>query len=539
LEKKSQFWVDSEEIEYVSTLLNPLGTGMMGRIEIDRIHVNLPIYQGTDEQELQSGAGYWIGTSLPTGGESTHCVITAHTGLVKAKLFTDLDKLEEGDRFTLHVLDRDMTYEVDQILITEPEDMSALGIVEGKDYVTLYTCYPYGVNTQRLLVRGHRITVTPEEQLEIEQKKRNSQMLILAVLILLVLLFGFFWWRKRQRKKQRKPQLSPLILFMCLCLSALINGTSLHALAADSGGSILVKFQVSNVPFQLYQVAENKERSLQLETGFQGCEIQLDTMEADDLRTAATTLYAATLSGQIEPGWTGTTDDTGQLLFNTLTPGWYLLTSAGYISPTVLRVEEGEITYSEPKLVLDQGTDTPQSGTVDVTVEKKWVDEGYESERPSSIEVQLYQNESLYQTVLLSASNNWTYTWLKLPADATYMVTEKTALSDYRMSVVEESNRFTITNTCTIEAIESEKVVETSKEPEASKPGESEKNIEVRATETNNDPMAGKKTTEQGGSAGAPRTGDTTEIAIWLLLNMSAIGVISVLIKRKKGGQRT
>ncbi len=163
LGKPSQFWTDAEEQAYVATLLNPLGTGMMGRIEIPKINVDLPIFQGTEEQQLQSGAGYWFGSSLPTGGESTHCVITAHTGLVKAKLFTDLDQLEEGDLFFLHVLDRDMAYEVDQVLITEPEDMDALYIVDGEDYVTLYTCYPYGVNTHRLLVRGHRVELTSEE----------------------------------------------------------------------------------------------------------------------------------------------------------------------------------------------------------------------------------------------------------------------------------------------------------------------------------------------------------------------------------------
>ena len=145
--------VSEEEEGEIFNLLNPLGTGMMGSIEIPAIQVNIPIFQGTGEKALQSGAGFWLGTSLPTGGPSTHCVITAHNGLVKAKMFTDLDKLQIGDEFTLHILDRDLTYQVDQILVTEPEDTSQLQIVEGKDYVTLYTCTPYGVNTHRLLVR--------------------------------------------------------------------------------------------------------------------------------------------------------------------------------------------------------------------------------------------------------------------------------------------------------------------------------------------------------------------------------------------------
>lgn len=198
LEKESQFWVDGEEREYVGTLLNPLGTGMMGHITIPKINVNLPIYQGTDEQELQSGAGYWIGSSLPTGGASTHCIITAHTGLVKAKLFTDLDQLTEGDQFTLSILDRDMTYEVDQILITEPDDMSALYVVEGQDYVTLYTCYPYGINTQRLLVRGHRVEQMPEE-LENEAAPAFPWWTLLFIPALFIIAFAF-------RAKRKQPQ---------------------------------------------------------------------------------------------------------------------------------------------------------------------------------------------------------------------------------------------------------------------------------------------------------------------------------------------
>ena len=164
-EQENQFAVSEEEMEEISGLLNPMGIGMMGYIDIQKISVHLPIYQGTEESALQAGAGWWIGTSLPTGGESTHCVLTAHTGLVKAKMFTDLDQLEVGDVFSLTVLDRVLTYQVDQVLITEPDDVDPLLIERGKDYCTLYTCYPYGVNTHRLLVRGVRIP-TPETEEE-------------------------------------------------------------------------------------------------------------------------------------------------------------------------------------------------------------------------------------------------------------------------------------------------------------------------------------------------------------------------------------
>lgn len=167
-EKEFQFILSEDERQWISTLLNPQGTGMMGYISIPKIHVNLPIYQGTEEKELQSGAGWWMGSSLPTGGESTHCIITAHTGLVKAKMFTDVDQLVIGDTFTLSILNRELTYEVDQVLVVEPEDMSELMIKDGEDYVTLYTCTPYGINSHRLLVRGKR---APEEAEGGKEKK--------------------------------------------------------------------------------------------------------------------------------------------------------------------------------------------------------------------------------------------------------------------------------------------------------------------------------------------------------------------------------
>ena len=146
-----------EQKEKYESLLNVSGTGVMGYIEIPSINCSLPIYHGTDESALQIAVGHLEWTSLPTGGESTHCVLSGHRGLPSAKLFTDLDRLVEGDIFVLRVLDEVLTYEVDQILIVEPEETEDLQIEKGKDYCTLVTCTPYGINTHRLLVRGHRI----------------------------------------------------------------------------------------------------------------------------------------------------------------------------------------------------------------------------------------------------------------------------------------------------------------------------------------------------------------------------------------------
>ena len=158
LAKKGNRWtLTPEETKEYESILDVSGTGIIGYIEIPSIKVELPIYHGTDEAVLQIAIGHIEGSSFPVGGESTHCVLSGHRGLPSAKLFTNLDKLTEGDYFEIRVLNEKLTYEVDQILIVEPSDVSALGIEPGKDYCTLVTCTPYGVNTHRMLVRGHRI----------------------------------------------------------------------------------------------------------------------------------------------------------------------------------------------------------------------------------------------------------------------------------------------------------------------------------------------------------------------------------------------
>ena len=152
-----RFNLTDGELEEYESYLSVSGTDVIGYIEITKIDCFLPVYHGTDEAVLQTGVGHLEGSSLPIGGESTHCVISGHRGLPSAKLFTDLDKLEIGDTFILSVLDETLTYEVDQIRIVEPQEIGDLDIVEGKDYCTLVTCTPYGINTHRLLVRGHRV----------------------------------------------------------------------------------------------------------------------------------------------------------------------------------------------------------------------------------------------------------------------------------------------------------------------------------------------------------------------------------------------
>ena len=197
---------DAQKREYDETL-DVTGTGIMGYITIEKISVELPIYHGTSDGVLQIAAGHLEGTSLPVGGASTHAVISAHRGLPSAKLFTNLDQLEVGDTFTITVLDRVLTYEVDKISIVLPTETDELKIAEGKDYVTLMTCTPYGINTHRLLVRGHRVE-TPDQYKHIrvtaEALKIEPIIVapVMALPMLLILLIGMLL-STRKRKKTR------------------------------------------------------------------------------------------------------------------------------------------------------------------------------------------------------------------------------------------------------------------------------------------------------------------------------------------------
>ncbi|MBQ9327919.1 MAG: class C sortase [Solobacterium sp.] len=157
LREDNRYYLDEEEEETYDSLLNITGTGIMSYVEIKKLNISLPIYHGTDESVLQIAIGHIPGTSLPVGGESTHCVISGHRGLPSARLFTEIDQLEKGDTFLVQTLGETLTYEVDQIRIVLPHELDDIEIEEGKDYCTLVTCTPYGINSHRLLVRGHRI----------------------------------------------------------------------------------------------------------------------------------------------------------------------------------------------------------------------------------------------------------------------------------------------------------------------------------------------------------------------------------------------
>ena len=193
------------------TLLNPMGDYVMGYIEIPKIDLRLPIYHGVGTEALEKGAGHIEGTSLPIGGPGTHAVLSGHRGLPGRKLFTDLDLIKEGDQFYLQVLNETLAYEVDQILTVLPHESKALDIVPGEDLVTLVTCTPYGVNSHRLLIRGHRIPfkeeAKEEQKRDVVEKVKNAGMEEKLVMIGLAVFFTLcilFWILSEIKKKKRR-----------------------------------------------------------------------------------------------------------------------------------------------------------------------------------------------------------------------------------------------------------------------------------------------------------------------------------------------
>jgi len=208
-QRETAFALTGEQKAAYESLLDVSGLGVMGYIEIPEIDCSLPIYHGTEESVLQVAVGHLEWSNLPVGGEGTHCVLSGHRGLPSAKLFTNLDKLAVGDTFLLRVLDEVLTYEVDQILIVEPEQVDALGIMPGEDYCTLVTCTPYGINTHRLLVRGHRVENTPEAaRMHVTADATQFDPLlvapVLAIPVLLLLLMILLVPKRRRKSREDK-----------------------------------------------------------------------------------------------------------------------------------------------------------------------------------------------------------------------------------------------------------------------------------------------------------------------------------------------
>ena len=201
-----RFELKGEDLAEYNSLLDITGTGIMGYIDIPKIKIKLPIYHGVDDAVLQVAIGHLTGTSLPVGGETAHCVVSGHRGLPSARLFTDIDRLSEKDTFTITVLDKTLTYEVDRIRIVLPTELQDLQLEEGKDYVTLVTCTPYGVNTHRLLVRAHRIAnLADDVRISADALKVDPLIVapIIAASILAVLLIWLLLNIHGRRKKEK------------------------------------------------------------------------------------------------------------------------------------------------------------------------------------------------------------------------------------------------------------------------------------------------------------------------------------------------
>ena len=210
LSNAGRFTPTEEEMNTYKSLLNADSTGMMGYIEIPEIQCELAVYHTVDEAVLQVGVGHLEGSSLPVGGSGTHCVLSSHRGLPSAKLFTDLDRLQKGDIFILHIYDQMLTYEVDQIAIVEPTDYGLLQIEEGQDLCTLFTCTPYGINSHRLLVRGHRIENRSGDDSRITSDAAKMNTVVVATGIAIPLLVISFIAvdisTRRSRKKKEKQK---------------------------------------------------------------------------------------------------------------------------------------------------------------------------------------------------------------------------------------------------------------------------------------------------------------------------------------------
>ena len=206
IDRPNDYLLSDEQREHYNALLNVGGNGVMGYIEVPKMDIVYPIYHGTDEAILQIAIGHLDWTSMPVGGENSHCVVSGHRGLPSARLFTDLDQMEVGDTFLLRVLDEVLTYEVDQILIVEPHVTEDLLIVEGQDLCTLVTCTPYGINSHRMLVRGHRIAT--EEVKAVRRVTADAVQIepvivapFVAAPMLLILLIALILPKPKKRKE--------------------------------------------------------------------------------------------------------------------------------------------------------------------------------------------------------------------------------------------------------------------------------------------------------------------------------------------------
>lgn len=374
-------------------MLDVTGTGIMGSLEIPKIDVLLPIYHGTEEEVLADGIGHIQGTSLPIGGENTHSVLTGHRGLPSSKLLTRLDELEEGDYFFINICGEMLAYKIFTIQEVEPEDVSALEIQSGRDYSSIVTCTPYGLNTHRLIVTGERVPYKEKEYMEIEAGIPSGRELffnLLPFLFVIVVIGSCFEKKIRRKKRRMRKRLKRTIMMIVLCISVGATGrvyaeeqgdTDEMVLedAAEQLGDITVKLveadsgePVEGIMFYCIKIAELSDGQYILNEEY--CHLDIDLNEinnSDELKYAAETL--ASCAGT---GVSGVTDGEGIVKFGHLETGVYLICGEDnqefdLIAPTLLSIPSffegtGEMEYSvevEPKHEPRQEeSDIPRTG---------------------------------------------------------------------------------------------------------------------------------------------------------------------------------
>lgn len=444
-------------------------SGVMGTLSIPKIRCSLPIYHGTGEEALRSGAGHVSWSSLPVGGASTHTVLSGHRGLPSARLFTDLDLLEIGDTFTMEVLGLELTYQVDQITVVLPEELENLTVVEGEDYCTLVTCTPYGVNTHRLLVRGKRVlsrgvdpSVLPEDAVRLTKQEAACVPGILFACCAAAA--ALFHGRRRHREQElvelwmkqktvlgkvgRKHGMKKLFTGLLVLMMSLLLTETLQTFAA--AGSITVRELPAGQNVRLYCVGDVDNDGAPAGP-FSGSGIDLN---AEDLKSRTDT--AALLSGYakktgIPPLQTSTAKEDGTITFAGLAAGMYLVTTDPYhdeeksalTTPMLLCVPAGQEVDCCAKVTI---WDNPEE-TLDYTVYKVW-DGDDEALRPDAVEISLLQDDVEIETAELSADNNWSHTFEDLPEGYTYTCLESVP-EGYLVSMETAEDTCVLTNTYT------------------------------------------------------------------------------------------
>ena len=421
-----RFTPSDSELSLYKSLLNADGTGMMGYIVIPEIQCKLAIYHTVDDSVLQIGVGHLSGSSLPVGGKSTHCVLSSHRGLPSAKLFTELDRLKKGDVFYLHVYDQVLTYEVDNIAIVEPNDYGLLEIEEGQDLCTLFTCTPYGINTQRLLVRGHRIENTlGVSSLTSDAAKVNS-LVVASCVGIVILSIGFIVRSYEMERKIKNCIICFIVLFFM----------GVTTVKADTFGSLVVSCPIENVSVSLYRVADTE---MNLVSPFSKYSVSL---KEEDLNGVANILENHILKDHIQP------DYTSDSVFSNLELGIYLIVPSGndeYVfQPSLVSITSGSEITSELKY-------EKKESLTSLHVLKTWKNDS-KKKRPTSISVDLLQTDangetSVIDKQVLSSDNAWSYTWDHLSSLYSYRVLESKVPSGYTESVVQEKNTVVLTNT--------------------------------------------------------------------------------------------